>query len=67
MQVKFELLYCGICHTDVHVAKGEVGDVQYPFVGGHELLGRVTEIGEGVSKVKVGDIVAVGVFVEACL
>ena len=66
-QVKFEMLYCGICHSDIHVGRGELGEVQYPFVGGHELLGKVVEIGEGVSKVKVGDTVAVGCFVEACL
>lgn len=66
-QVKFEMLYCGVCHSDVHIGKGDLGQVQYPFVGGHELLGRVTEIGEGVTRVKVGDVVAVGCFVEACL
>jgi len=66
-QVKFEMLYCGVCHSDVHVGKGDLGAVQYPFVGGHELLGKVTEIGEGVAKVKVGDVVALGCFVEACL
>ena len=61
------MLYCGVCHSDIHIGKGELGEVQYPFVGGHELLGKVVEIGEGVTKFKVGDHCAVGCMVESCL
>ncbi len=66
-QVKFEMLFCGICHSDTHVGKNELGGCVYPFVGGHELLGRVTEVGPDVTKVKVGDYCAVGCMVDSCL
>ena len=65
--VKFELLYCGVCHSDVHTGKNEWGPCTFPFVGGHELLGKVTEIGDKVTKHKVGDIVAVGCFIDSCM
>lgn len=64
--VKFELLYCGICHSDVHTARNEWGPAHFPCVTGHELLGRVTEIGSKVTKFQVGDICAVGCFVDSC-
>lgn len=66
-QVRFEMLYCGVCHSDLHCGNNDWGGCVYPFVGGHELLGRVTEIGEGVTKVEVGDIVGVGCMVDSCL
>ena len=44
------MLYCGICHSDCHVGKAELGGCTYPFVGGHELLGRVVEVGPKVTK-----------------
>ena len=59
-QVKFELLYSGICHTDVHIGKNHIGASFYPMVAGHELLGRVTEVGAKVTKFKEGDFCAVG-------
>lgn len=65
--VKFELLYCGICHSDIHVGLDDFGSTAYPFVPGHELLGKVTEVGAKVTKFKVGDTVGVGCFVDACL
>jgi len=65
--VKFELLFCGICHSDVHTGSNDWGPCNFPFVSGHELLGRVTEVGEKVTKFKVGDICAVGCFIDACL
>jgi len=61
------MLYCGVCHSDTHAGKNDWGGCVYPFVGGHELLGKCVEIGEGVTKVKVGDIVAVGCMVDSCL
>ena len=48
--VKFEMLYCGICHSDVHTGKNDWGPCTFPFVSGHELLGRVTEVGREVKK-----------------
>lgn len=65
--VKFEMLYCGICHSDVHTGKNDWGPCSFPFVSGHELLGRVVEVGSKVTKFKVGDICAVGCFIDACL
>lgn len=66
-QVNFEILYSGICHTDVHYAENDWGITQFPIVPGHELLGKVTEIGDKVTKFKVGDHVGVGCFVDSCL
>ena len=68
--VKFEMLYCGICHSDIHAGKNEFAAIlptTYPFVGGHELLGRVTEVGDKVTKFKVGDYCAVGCFIDSCM
>jgi len=65
--VKFEMLYCGICHSDVHNVKNEWGPCDFPCVAGHELLGKVTEVGNKVTKFKVGDHVGVGCFVDSCL
>jgi uncharacterized zinc-type alcohol dehydrogenase-like protein len=67
-QVKFKTLYSGVCHTDLHKVKGHFGPGNvYPYVPGHEILGEVTEIGEGVTKFKVGDHVGVGCFVDSCM
>jgi uncharacterized zinc-type alcohol dehydrogenase-like protein len=66
-QVRFEMLYCGVCHSDPHCGNNDWGGCVYPFVGGHELLGRVIEIGQDVTKVQVGDIVGVGCMVDSCL
>jgi len=67
--VKFEMLYCGVCHSDIHAGREELapGAGKFPFVGGHELLGRVVEVGGKVTKVKVGDHCAVGCMVDSCL
>jgi len=65
--VRFEMLYCGICHSDVHTGVNDWGPCNFPFVGGHELLGRVVEVGSKVTKFKVGDAVGVGCFIDACL
>ncbi|XP_015890543.3 probable mannitol dehydrogenase [Ziziphus jujuba] len=64
--VRFKVLYCGICHTDLHIIKNEWGFSHYPVVPGHEIVGEVTEIGSKVKKVKVGDKVGVGCLVGAC-
>ncbi|KAB2058204.1 putative mannitol dehydrogenase [Gossypium arboreum] len=64
--VRFKVLYCGICHSDLHSIKNEWGFSNYPMVPGHEIVGEVTEVGSKVEKVKVGDKVGVGCMVGAC-
>ncbi|KAE9450067.1 hypothetical protein C3L33_18028, partial [Rhododendron williamsianum] len=64
--VRFKILYCGICHSDLHCVKNEWGFSTYPFLPGHELVGVVTEVGSKVQKYKVGDRVGVGGMVGAC-
>jgi uncharacterized zinc-type alcohol dehydrogenase-like protein len=64
--VVIDILYCGICHSDIHSARNEWGGTQYPFVPGHEIVGRVTAVGDKVSKYKVGDLVGVGCLVDSC-
>ncbi|MED6183361.1 putative mannitol dehydrogenase 3, variant 2 [Stylosanthes scabra] len=64
--VAFKVLYCGICHTDLHMTKNDWGNSIYPFVPGHEVVGIVTEVGSKVKKYKVGDKVGVGYLVESC-
>ena len=64
--VKFELLFSGICHSDCHTGLNHWNNAHFPFVPGHELLGKVTEVGAGVTKFKVGDIVGVGCFIDSC-
>ncbi len=61
-----DILYCGVCHSDIHMARSEWGPSIYPLVPGHEIVGKVTQIGSKVSKFKVGDTVGVGVFVDSC-
>ncbi|HJE51484.1 MAG TPA: NAD(P)-dependent alcohol dehydrogenase, partial [Tessaracoccus flavescens] len=65
-EVYFEIKYAGICHSDIHTARGEWGQINYPFVGGHEIAGVVTQVGAEVTKFKVGDRVGVGCFVDSC-
>ncbi|MDR2213297.1 MAG: NAD(P)-dependent alcohol dehydrogenase [Pseudomonadales bacterium] len=65
--VLIEILYCGICHSDIHQARNEWGGGSlYPMVPGHEIIGRVSKIGAQVSKFSVGDLVGVGCFVDSC-
>lgn len=64
--VEIEILYCGVCHSDLHMARDEWGGTQYPIVPGHEILGRVTRVGAKVSKFKAGDLAAVGCLVDSC-
>ncbi|KAK9285013.1 hypothetical protein L1049_024195 [Liquidambar formosana] len=64
--VRFKVLYCGICHSDLHSLKNDWGFSTYPLVPGHEIVGIVTEIGSKVKKFKVGDEVGVGCMVGAC-
>lgn len=64
--VEIEILYCGICHSDLHTARNEWGGTVYPVVPGHEIVGKVTRVGDHVSKFKVGDLAAVGCMVDSC-
>jgi uncharacterized zinc-type alcohol dehydrogenase-like protein len=64
--VRIEILYCGICHSDLHTARNEWRGTIYPCVPGHEIVGRVTETGSKVTKHKTGDIVGVGCMVDSC-
>jgi uncharacterized zinc-type alcohol dehydrogenase-like protein len=64
--VQIQILYCGVCHSDLHFARNEWGFTQYPAVPGHEIVGRVTAVGGGVKKFKVGDTVGVGCLVDSC-
>ncbi|XP_021911798.1 probable mannitol dehydrogenase [Carica papaya] len=64
--VRFKILYCGICHSDLHMVKNEWGTSVYPIVPGHEIVGQVTEVGSKVEKFKVGDRVGVGCAVGSC-
>jgi len=64
--VQIEILYCGICHSDIHQARNEWGGSLYPMVPGHEIVGRVTAVGAHVSKFKVGDLAGVGCLVDSC-
>lgn len=64
--VEIEILYCGVCHSDLHFVRNEWGMTTYPVVPGHEILGRVTRVGSGVTKFKAGDLAAVGCMVDSC-
>src|SRR5438046_9934438 len=66
--VRIEILFCGICHSDLHLVRNEWSEfmpTNYPIVPGHEIVGRVTKVGSGVTKYKAGDLVAVGCMVDS--
>nr|WP_320012739.1 alcohol dehydrogenase catalytic domain-containing protein [uncultured Desulfobulbus sp.] len=64
--VAIEILYSGVCHSDLHTVNGDWGPQQYPLVPGHEIVGQVIEVGTAVTRYKVGDKVAVGCMVDSC-
>lgn len=64
--VEIEILYCGVCHSDVHEVRNEWGGATYPMVPGHEIVGRVTRAGPEVTRFAAGDTVGVGCFVDSC-
>ncbi len=64
--VTIEILYCGVCHSDLHTARNDWGGTIYPVVPGHEIIGRVTAVGAKVTRFKVGDQVGVGCLVDSC-
>ncbi|MGI4859051.1 MAG: NAD(P)-dependent alcohol dehydrogenase [Janthinobacterium lividum] len=61
-----DVMFCGVCHSDLHMARNEWGVTQYPIVPGHEIVGRVTQVGPEVTRYKVGDLVGVGCMVDSC-
>lgn len=64
--VEIDILFCGVCHSDLHTARNDWGGTIYPAVPGHEIVGKVTSVGNEVSKFKVGDLVGVGCMVDSC-
>jgi len=64
--IAIDILYCGICHSDIHSARNEWGGAHYPLVPGHEIVGRVSALGDKVKRFKLGDLVGVGCLVDSC-
>jgi alcohol dehydrogenase (NADP+) len=64
--VQIEILYCGVCHSDLHTVRNEWGNAIYPVVPGHEIVGRVTAVGSHVKKFKTGELAGVGCLVDSC-
>jgi Zn-dependent alcohol dehydrogenases len=64
--VQIEIIYCGVCHSDLHTVRSEWGPSTYPCVPGHEIVGRVKAVGDHVKKVKLGDLAGVGCLVDSC-
>jgi uncharacterized zinc-type alcohol dehydrogenase-like protein len=64
--VEIDILFCGVCHSDLHTVRSEWGPTMYPCVPGHEIIGKVKRIGGHVSKFKVGDLVGIGCIVDSC-
>ncbi|MFN8354021.1 MAG: NAD(P)-dependent alcohol dehydrogenase [Spirosomataceae bacterium] len=64
--VEIEIVYCGICHSDLHAVHNDWGGTVYPIVPGHEIVGRVRAVGDGVTRFKIGDLAGVGCIVDSC-
>jgi alcohol dehydrogenase (NADP+) len=64
--VQIEILYCGVCHSDIHQVRNEWGNSIYPMVPGHEIVGRISKVGSKVNSFKEGDLAGVGCFVDSC-
>ena len=64
--VAMQILFCGVCHSDIHIARSEWFPPSYPVIPGHEIIGRVTAVGGGVTKFKVGQLAGVGCLVDSC-
>ncbi len=65
-EVLVEVIYCGVCHSDIHQVRNEWGGSHYPMVPGHEIVGKVVKTGEEVIKWRIGDIVGIGYFIDSC-
>ncbi|NSL90521.1 NAD(P)-dependent alcohol dehydrogenase [Chitinophaga solisilvae] len=64
--VQIEILYCGVCHSDIHQVRAEWNHSVYPMVPGHEIVGKITKVGDHVTGFKVGDLAGIGCFVDSC-
>lgn len=64
--IEIEILYCGVCHSDLHTVRNDWGGSVYPVVPGHEIVGKITAVGSDVKKFKVGDLAGVGCMVDSC-
>ncbi|MBK0370097.1 NAD(P)-dependent alcohol dehydrogenase [Flavobacterium agrisoli] len=64
--IEIEILYCGVCHSDLHTARNDWGGTMYPAVPGHEIVGKITKTGSNVTKFKIGDLAGVGCLVDSC-
>src|SRR3982751_5033781 len=64
--IQIDILYCGVCHSDLHQVRNEWGNSIYPMVPGHEIVGKVTKVGAKVTKFKPGDTVGVGCLIDSC-
>jgi uncharacterized zinc-type alcohol dehydrogenase-like protein len=64
--VHIDIAYCGVCHSDIHMAHNDWGMTVYPMVPGHEIIGRVKKVGTEVTNFKVGELVGVGCMVDSC-
>src|SRR6267142_2626343 len=64
--VLIDILYCGVCHSDIHQVRDEWGGAIFPMVPGHEIVGRISKIGKDVTQFRVGDLAGVGCFVDSC-
>ena len=65
-EVEIDVLYCGVCHSDIHQVENDWGNTVYPCMPGHEIVGRVTRAGAAVTCHKVGDLVGVGCMIDSC-
>ena len=64
--IQIDILYCGVCHSDLHQARNDWSNSLYPMVPGHEIVGRIVKVGQHVKKLKAGDVAAVGCMVDSC-
>ena len=64
--VLIEIVYCGVCHSDIHQARDEWAAGIFPMVPGHEIVGRVAKVGNKVTRFKIGDLAGVGCFIDSC-
>ncbi|MET0379472.1 MAG: NAD(P)-dependent alcohol dehydrogenase [Spongiibacteraceae bacterium] len=64
--IQIDILYCGICHSDLHSVDNDMGNSLYPIVPGHEIIGRVVAVGESVRNFKIGDMAGIGCIVDSC-